>query len=298
MRVFVTGASGFVGSAVVKELLENGHQVLGLVRSDNGAEQLAATGAEVYRGDVNDLPFIQKGAAACDAVIHTAFNHDFSRFKENCEDDRKVIEALGEALAGTDKPLVITSGIGLFNNLGRLAVEDDKIPVGSDVIPRAASEEAAVAASAKGVNAYVVRLPPSVHGAGDHGFVPMIIGMNREKNVSAYLGEGSNKWPAVHRFDAAALYRLIVEKQPALKRLHAVAEEGVAFKEIATAIGEGLNIPVMSKTGDDAAAHFTWFAHFAAMDCPASSAKTKEALGWEPKGTGLIDDIKNAGYLA
>lgn len=298
MRVFVTGASGFVGSAVVKELLENGHQVLGLVRSDKGEEQLAATGAEVYRGDVNDLPFIQKGAAACDAVIHTAFNHDFSRFKENCEDDRKVIEALGDALAGTGKPLVITSGIGLFNNLGRVAVEDDKIQVGSDVIPRAASEEAAQAAAAKGVNAYAVRLPPSVHGEGDHGFVPMIIGMDREKNESAYLGEGQNKWPAVHRFDAAALYRLIVEKQPDLKTLHAVAEEGVAFKEIATAIGEGLNIPVVSKTGDAAAAHFTWFAHFAAMDCAASSAKTKEVLGWEPKGTGLIDDIKNAGYLA
>jgi nucleoside-diphosphate-sugar epimerase len=298
MRVFVTGASGFVGSAVVKELLENGHQVLGLVRSDKGEEQLATTGAEVYRGDVNDLPFIQKGAAACDAVIHTAFNHDFSRFKDNCEDDRKVIEALGDALAGTNKPLVITSGIGLFNNLGRVAVEDDQIPVGSDVIPRAASEEAALAASAKGVNAYAVRLPPSVHGAGDHGFVPMIIGMDREKNESAYLGEGQNKWPAVHRFDAAALYRLIVEKQPGLKVLHAVAEEGVAFKEIAIAIGEGLNIPVVSKTGDAAAAHFTWFAHFAAMDCAASGAKTKEVLGWEPKGTGLIDDIKNAGYLA
>jgi nucleoside-diphosphate-sugar epimerase len=298
MRVFVTGASGFVGSAVVKELLENGHRVLGLVRSDKAAEQLAATGAEVYRGDVNDLPFIQKGATVCDAVIHTAFNHDFSRFKENCEDDRKVIEALGDALAGTNKPLVITSGIGLFNNLGRVAAEDDKIPVGSDVIPRAASEEAAAAASAKGVNAYTVRLPPSVHGAGDHGFVPMIIGMDREKNESAYLGEGNNKWPAVHRFDAAALYRLIVEKQPALKMLHAVAEEGIAFKEIATAIGEGLNIPVVSKTGDAAAVHFTWFAHFAAMDCPASSTKTKEALGWDPQYTGLIDDIKNAGYLA
>ncbi|WCT11906.1 SDR family oxidoreductase [Mucilaginibacter jinjuensis] len=297
MRVFVTGASGFVGSAVVKELLDNGHEVLGLVRSDKGEEQLAATGAEIYRGDVNDLPFIQKGAAACDAVIHTAFNHDFSRFKDNCEDDRKVIEALGDALAGTGKPLVVTSGIGLLNNLGRLGTEDDTVP-GSDAIPRAASEEAAFATAAKGVNAYAVRLPPSVHGAGDHGFVPMIIDMDREKNESAYLGEGNNKWPAVQRFDAAALYRLIVEKQPELKILHAVAEEGVAFKEIATAIGEGLNIPVVSKTGDAAAAHFTWFAHFAAMDCAASSAKTKAALGWEPKGTGLIDDIKNAGYLA
>jgi len=297
MRVFVTGASGFVGSAVVNELLKNGHQVLGLVRSDKGAEQLAETGAEVYRGDVNDLPFIQKGAAACDAVIHTAFNHDFSRFKANCEDDRLVVEAFGEALAGTGKPLVITSGIGLLNNLGRLGTEDDKPQGGSDANPRVASDEAATAAIAKGVSVYTVRLPPSVHDKGDHGFVPMIIGIDREKNESAYIGEGANKWPAVHRSDAAVLYRLIVEKQPALKTIHAVAEEGIAFKEIAEAIGKGLNLPVVSKTGDDAAAHFTWFTHFASMDCAASSAKTREALGWDPTGPGLIDDINNAGYL-
>jgi nucleoside-diphosphate-sugar epimerase len=298
MRVFVTGASGFVGSAVVNELLKNGHQVLGLVRSGKGAEQLAATGAEVYRGDVNDLPFIQKGAAACDAVIHTAFNHDFSRFKANCEDDRLVVEAFGEALIGTGKPMVITSGIGLLNNLGRLGTEDDKPQGGSDTNPRVASDEAAAAATAKGVNVYTVRLPPSVHDKGDHGFVPMIIGIDREKNESVYIGEGNNKWPAVHRSDAAVLYRLIVEKQPALKTIHAVAEEGIAFKAIAEAIGKGLNIPVVSKTGDEAAAHFTWFTHFASMDCAASSAKTREALGWNPTGPGLIDDINNAGYLA
>lgn len=298
MRVFVTGASGFVGSAVVKELLANGHQVLGLVRSDSGAAQLAETGAEVYRGDVNDLPFIQKGAAACDAVIHTAFNHDFSRFKENCEDDRRVIEALGKVLAGTGKPLVITSAIGLLNNLGRLGTEDDTVSAGSDVIPRVASEEAAFAAAANGVNAYIVRLPPSVHAAGDHGFIPIIINLAREKKQSVYLGEGHNRWPAVHRTDAATLYRLIIEKQPDLKILHAIAEEGVTFKAIATAISEGLNIPITSKTGDAATAHFTWFAHFAALDCPASGSKTQQALGWEPKGPGLIDDIKYAGYLA
>jgi nucleoside-diphosphate-sugar epimerase len=296
MRVFVTGASGFVGSAIVKELLGVGHEVLGLVRSDKGAEQLASTGAEVYRGDVNDLEFIQQGASACDAVIHTAFNHDFSQFKANCEADRKVIEALGDALVGTDKPLVITSGVGLLN-YGRLATEDDVPPVASDVIPRVASEEAAATVAAKGVKVYTVRLPPSVHGEGDHGFVPMIINMAREKGESVYIAGGDNRWPAVHRSDAAVLYRLIIEKQPELRVLHAVAEEGIAFRKIAEAIGEGLHLPVLSKTGDEAAAHFGWFLHFASMNCPSSSEKTREALNWQLKATGLIADIGAAGYL-
>jgi len=290
MYVFVTGASGFVGSAIVKELLAAGHRVLGLVRSDKGAEQLAATGAEVLRGDVNDKDIIRQGAAACEAVIHTAFNHDFSQFKANCEADRKVIEAFGEALTGTIKPLVITSGVGLLN-YGRLVSEDDAVPVGSDVSPRAASEEAAQAASAKGVNVYIVRLPPSVHGAGDHGFVPIVIGTAREKGTSAYVGDGNNQWPAVHRSDAAALYRLIVEKQPSLKVFHAVAETGVPFREIAEAIGKGLNLPVVSKSGDEVAEHFGWFAHFAAINCPSSSEQTRQALGWEPHGPGLIEDM-------
>ncbi|MDB5149809.1 MAG: 3-beta hydroxysteroid dehydrogenase [Mucilaginibacter sp.] len=296
MRVFVTGASGFVGSAIVKELLEAGHEVLGLVRSDKGAEQLASTGAEVYRGDVNDLEFIQKGAAACDAVIHTAFNHDFSQFKANCEADRQVITALGDTLVGSDKPLVITSGVGLLN-YGRLATEVDVPPVTSDVIPRVASEEAAAAVAAKGVKVYTVRLPPSVHGEGDHGFVPMIINLAKEKGESVYIAEGNNRWPAVHRSDAAILYRLIVEKQPELRVLHAVAEEGIAFREIAEAIGQGLNLPVLSTTGEEAVTHFGWFLHFASMNCPSSSEKTRSALGWEAKGTGLIADIGAAGYL-
>ncbi len=296
MRVFVTGASGFVGSAIVKELLGAGHEVLGLVRSDKGAEQLASTGAEVYRGDINDLKLIQQGAAACDAVIHTAFNHDFSQFKANCEADRKVIEALGNALAGTSKPLVITSGVGLLN-YGRLVTEGDAPPAGSDVIPRVASEEAAAAAAAKGVKAYTVRLPPSVHGEGDHGFVPMIINMAREKGESAYIAEGSNRWPAVHRSDAAVLYRLIIEKQPELRVFHAVAEEGIAFSEIAEAIGQGLHLPVLSKTGDEAAAHFGWFLHFGSLGCPSSSEKTRAALNWQPKATGLIEDMGAAGYF-
>jgi nucleoside-diphosphate-sugar epimerase len=296
MRVFVTGASGFVGSAIVKELLGAGHKVLGLVRSDKGAEQLESTGAEVYRGDINDLQFIQQGATACDAVIHTAFNHDFSQFKANCEADRKVIEALGNALVDTDKLLVITSGVGLLN-YGRLVTEDDVPPAASDVIPRAASEEAAATVAAKGVKVYTVRLPPSVHGEGDHGFVPMIINMAKEKGESAYIAEGENRWPAVHRSDAATLYRLIIENQPELRVLHAVAEEGIAFREIAEAIGEGLHLPVLSKTGDEAAAHFGWFQHFASMNCPSSSEKTRAALNWQPEATGLIADIGAAGYL-
>ncbi|MES2111791.1 MAG: SDR family oxidoreductase [Bacteroidota bacterium] len=290
MQVFVTGASGFVGSAIVKDLIAAGHKVLGLVRSEKGAEKVAAAGAEALLGDVNDPEVLRQGVTNCDAVIHTAFNHDFSRFKQNCEDDRVVIGILADALAGTDKPLVVTSGVGLLN-YGRPATEDDAAP-SSDVIPRAASEEATKAAAAKGVDAYIVRLPPSTHGAGDHGFVPMIIDMAKEKGESAYIGEGKNLWPAAHRNDAAAIYRLAIEKRPALKVFHAVAEIGVPFREIAETIGKGLNLTTVSKTGDEIAAHFTWFAHFAAMDCQSSSEKTKAALGWQPKELGLIEDMK------
>ncbi|EHQ29125.1 SDR family oxidoreductase [Mucilaginibacter paludis] len=296
MRVFVTGASGFVGSAIVKELLSSGHQVLGLVRSDSAAQKLTASGAEVCLGDVNNIEIIQRAASTCDAVIHTAFNHDFSQYKANCEADRIVIEAFGEALMGSEKPLVITSALGLLN-YDRPVTEDDALQVSSTIVPRAASEEAATAVSAKGVRVYVVRLPASVHGSGDHGFIPVVINTARDKGESAYVGEGHNRWPAVHRDDAAIVYRLVVEKQPSLKVLHAVAEEGIAFKQIAKVIGDGLHLPVISKTGDDIAAHFGWFAHFASIDCPSSNKKTVEQLGWEPKGAGLIEDIKNAGYL-
>lgn len=295
MRVFVTGASGFVGSAIVQELLQAGHQVIGLARSDSAAEKLIKAGAEVHRGDLNDLESIRKGTEHCDAVIHTAFNHDFSRFKANCEDDRRVILALGAALAGTGCPLVITSGVGLLN-YGRLVTEEDQ-PAASDVIPRAASEEAAHAVAAQGVNTYIVRLPPTVHGAGDHGFIPMVIGMDKEKGESAYIGSGDNRWPAVHRFDAAVLYRLIIEKQPQQKTFHAVAEEGIRFREIATAIGEGLHLPTVSKDGEDAAAHFGWFVHFAGLGCPASSEQSRESLGWEPVHPGLMEDLASGVYF-
>jgi nucleoside-diphosphate-sugar epimerase len=289
MHVFVTGASGFVGSAIVKELLEAGHQVLGMVRSDSAAEELIKAGAEAHRGNLDDLESIKKGAAQCDAVIHTAFNHDFTRYKASCEHDRLVILALGEVLAGSDRPLVITSGVGLLNN-GRLVTEND-IPAGSDVIPRAASEEAANAVAGQGVNSYIVRLPPTVHDKGDHGFIPMVIGITKEKGESAYIGEGHNRWPAVHRLDAAVLYRLIVEKQPKQKVYHAVAEEGIPFRQIATAIGQGLHLPTVSKDGEDAEAHFGWFKHFATIDCPAASELSRKSLGWEPRQPGLFDDL-------
>ena len=296
MRVFLTGASGFVGSAILNELLKNGHQVLGLVRSDRAVEQLKTAGATPLQGDVNDPELLRHGAGESDAVIHTAFNHDFSQFKASCEADRKVIETLGDALAGSNKPLVVTTGMGLLR-YDRPVTEDDVLNVKSDQIPRAATDEAAKAVAAKGVDVYLVRLPPSVHGEGDHGFVPMVIGMAKAQGESAYIGDGSNRWPAVHRFDAAVLYRLAIEKRPALKVLHAVAEEGIPFREIAAAIGTGLGLPVVSKTGDAATAHFGWFEHFAAIGCVASGVQTRKALGWETTAPDLLTDIARANYL-
>lgn len=295
MRVYLTGASGFVGSAIVQQLLQAGHQVLGLARTNSAAEALIKAGAEVHRGNLEDLESIKKGTAGCDAVIHTAFNHDFSRFKANCEHDREVIQALGAALAGSDRPLVITSGIGLLN-YGRLVTENDT-PAGSEVIPRAASEEAAHVVAGQGINTYIVRLPPTVHGQGDHGFIPMVIGMAKEKGESAYIGEGQNRWPAVHRLDAAVVYRLIVEKQPLQKVYHAVGEEGISFRQIATAIAQGLQVPVVSKDGQEAEAHFGWFKHFAALDCPASSEQSRKSLGWEPQQPALLDDLAQGMYF-
>jgi nucleoside-diphosphate-sugar epimerase len=295
MRVFVTGATGFVGSAIVKELIEAGHEVLGLARSEEAARSLLAAGAAVHRGDLEDLESLKSGAAASDGVIHAGFIHDFTRFKEVCEVDRLAIEALGTALLGSQRPLIVTSGIGLLAP-GRLVTEADKPVPG--LTPRL-SEAAADAIAALGVSVSVVRLPPSVHGKGDHGFVPMLIGIAREQGISVYKEEGLNYWPAVHRTDAAHLYRLALEKTAAPgTRYHAVAEEGIPFREIAEVIGRRLHMPVVSKSPEEAAKHFSWFAHFAAMDIRAASGQTREALEWHPAQPGLLADIDHEQYFS
>lgn len=292
MRVFVTGATGFIGSAVVNELIANGHQVLGLARGDAGADALKHAGAEVCQGDLQNLESLRGGAANADAVIHTAFIHDFSRFKENCEIDRRAIEALGAALSGSDRLLIVTSGTAMANTAPGVLATESGPTISSQVIPRAASEEAAAALAAQGVRVAVVRLP-QVHNTEKQGLVSYAIQIAREKRVSAYIGDGLNRWPAVHRFDASHLYCLALEKAEAGARYHAVAEEGVAMRAIAETVGRSLNLPVKSISPEDAPAHFGWLATFAGWDLPASSAQTREVLGWNPTGPGLLSDLEN-----
>jgi nucleoside-diphosphate-sugar epimerase len=297
MRVFVTGATGFIGSAIVKELIEAGHQVLGLTRSDTGANTLVAAGAEVHRGTLEDLESLRSGASVCDAVIHTAFIHDFSKFQENCETDRRVIRAIGSVLAGSNRPLIVTSGTGLGSPApGEIAVEEHAATSKTTHHPRVASEEAAAEVAAQGVNVSIMRLPPSVHDKGDKGFMSILIGIAREKGASAYIGDGVNRWPAVHRLDAAHLYRLALEKGIA-ETYHAVGDEGIPTRDIAEVIGRHLNVPVVSVSPEAATSHFGWFAGFFGMDVPASAKLTEERLGWQPTHTGLIADLDQGHYF-
>jgi len=294
MRVFVTGATGFIGSAIVKELISAGHQVLGLARSDASASALKVAGADIHRGDLEDLDSLRSGTAASDGVIHAGFIHDFTRFKEVCEVDKMAIETIGKVLAGSDRPLVVTSGTALVSP-GSLATEDI-IPPFNPAWPRA-SEQAADAVVALGVRASVIRLSPSVHGEDDlHGFVPVLVNAAREKGVSAYVGEGHNRWNAVHRLDAAHLYRLALEHSVAGRRFHAVGEESIEYKVIAEAIGKQLRVPVKSLSPEEAAIHFGWFAGFASIDCPASSKQTQELLNWHPTHSTLLTDLEQGIY--
>jgi len=295
MRVFVTGATGFIGSPLVRELLDTGHQVLGLGRSDEGARALTVAGAQVHRGNIEDLESIRSGAAKADAVIHLAFNHDFSRFAANCETDRRVIEALGSVLAGSDRLLIVTSGTGLASHAAGQPITEDDPPVSSELIPRAASEEAATALGVQGVRVAIVRLP-QVHDTLRQGLVSYAIQLAREKGVSAYVGEGLNRWPAAHVSDVAHLYRLALEKTSDSTTYHAVAEEGVPLREIAEIVGRGLNLPTRSIRPEEAPAHFGWLAHFVASDAPSSSTLTRAKLGWNPTGPGLITDLSDMRY--
>jgi len=298
MRAFVTGATGFIGSAVVHELIGAGHQVVGLARSDQAAASLASVGAEAHRGDLDDLDSLYKGAAAADGVIHLGFKTDFSDFAGAVAADLRAVETLGSALAGSGKPFVFTSGtllVAWSTPVGQLGTEEVAV---DSAVPRGAAENAVIRLAERGVRSSVVRLAPTVHGHGDHGFIPMLIDIARAKGFSAYVGDGSNRWPAVHRLDAACLYRLAFESAPAGSRLHAVGEEGVPFRDVAAVIGRHLNLPAISIAREEAEAHFGFLGAFTASDNPMSSEWTQELLGWRPVHPALITDLENGHYFS
>jgi nucleoside-diphosphate-sugar epimerase len=291
MRIFVTGASGFVGSAVVPELLRAGHQVVGLARSDASASAVSSAGAAVQRGDLADVDVLRRSAASADGVIHLGFIHDFANYAKSAETDRAAIQTMAQALAGSGRPLVVTSGTLGAGTPGTIATEDDA----GDASRR--FSEIALEAAPRGVRGVVVRLSPTVHGDGDHGFVPRLIQIAREKGISGYPGEGTNRWSAVHRRDAATLFRLAIEKAAAGARLHAAAEEGVTSRRIAETIGKKLGVPVQSIPSERIMEHFGWLGAFFAIDKPASSAKTRELVGWKPAQIGLIQDLEQGQYF-
>lgn len=294
MRVFVTGASGWIGSAVVPELLSAGHEVLGLARSDTSAAALTAVGADVHRGDLDDLTSLRAGADASDAVIHLAFKHNFADFLGAGHTERAAITALGGVLSGTDRPLLFASGIAALAP-GRLANELDTSPAIGPDSPRGGGEQLALGFAESGVRAVSLRFAPTVHGEGDHGFISTIVKIARERGVSGYIGDGSNRWPAAHRLDVARMICLALEKAPAGSAVHGVAEEGIPTREIAEAIGRHLDLPVVSVAPEDASAHFGWIGAFFSVDMPTSSTRTQELLGWTPTHPTLLADLE-AGY--